>query len=79
MNCLTLLTAQAAPLIYNAIKIVETLPEVGDEQSFYKVSSDQKVYYWNGNENKFVCLNFEMPEALNTLRFPSLLILIPIM
>ena len=49
-------------LIYNAIKIVETLPEVGDEQSFYKVSSDQKIYYWNGNENKFVCLNFEMPE-----------------
>lgn len=49
-------------LVYNAIEVVDELPAIGSEQSFYKVSSDQKVYYWNGNENKFVCLNFEMPE-----------------
>jgi hypothetical protein len=49
-------------LIYNAIKVVEELPATGEEQSFYKVSSDQKIYYWDENNSKFICLNFEMPE-----------------
>ena len=53
-------------LIYNAIQIVEKLPDIGDEQSFYKVSSDQKIYYWNSVDANFVCLNVEIPEFVDT-------------
>lgn len=49
-------------LIYNAIQIVDELPTTGDEQFFYKVSSDQKIYYWNSEDNTFICLNVEIPE-----------------
>ena len=49
-------------LIYNAIEIVDKLPEVGNEQSFYKLSSDQKIYYWNSIDGAFTCLNIEIPE-----------------
>ena len=43
-----------------AIMIVNKLPEIGNETSLYKVSSTQKLYYWNGTENVFVCLNEEV-------------------
>ena len=46
-------------LIYNAILIVDELPEVGSEQSLYKVSSSQKLYYWDSIKSEFICLNFE--------------------
>lgn len=49
-------------LIYNAIEVVDELPEVGSEQSFYKLSSDQKIYYWNNADGVFTCLNVEIPE-----------------
>ena len=49
-------------LIYNAIEVVDELPEVGSEQSFYKLSSDQKIYYWNSTDGAFTCLNVEIPE-----------------
>lgn len=49
-------------LIYNAIQVVDTLPNIGDEQSFYKVSSSQKIYYWDSVDKSFICLNVEIPE-----------------
>lgn len=53
-------------LIYNAIEIVDSLPSIGNEQSFYKVSSNQKIYYWDSINNDYICLNFEIPEFVDT-------------
>ena len=49
-------------LIYNAIKVIEELPATGEEQSFYKVASTQKLYYWDDVNEAFICLNVEIPE-----------------
>jgi hypothetical protein len=51
--------AKITPTEYQAILVVETLPEVGEEKFFYKLSSDQKIYYWNNVSNSYVSLNFE--------------------
>ena len=50
-------------IIYNAILIVEELPETGNEESLYKVADTQKLYYWDANENQYICLNYEFIDT----------------
>ena len=54
-----------APLKEN-ILLVDNLPEEGVEDSFYKVNSTQKLYYWNNLSKDFVCLNIETQEFVDT-------------
>ena len=54
-----------APLKEN-ILLVDNLPEEGVEDSFYKVNSTQKLYYWNNLSKDYVCLNIEPQEFVDT-------------
>lgn len=49
--------------IYNAILTVEDLPEIGSEESLYKIASTQKLYYWDSNKGEFICLNYEFVDT----------------
>ena len=49
--------------IYNAILVVEDLPEIGNEESLYKVAATQKLYYWDNNKGEFICLNYEFVDT----------------
>lgn len=49
--------------IYNAILVVENLPEIGNEESLYKVASTQKLYYWDSDKSEFICLNYEFVDT----------------
>ena len=62
-NELPYIAGDAGTSVNNAILIVDVLPSSGNEQSLYKISSTQKIYYWDINNNSFVCLNNEInPE-----------------
>lgn len=53
--------------ISNSIISVNELPEIGNPSYFYKVNSEQKIYFWNENENSFNLLNFaETPSFEDT-------------
>ena len=49
-----------------AIMIVNKLPEIGNETSFYKVVSTQKIYYWDSINNNYICLNLEGEDFIDT-------------
>lgn len=49
-----------------AIKVVNKLPEIGNETCFYKVISTQKIYYWDEVNNNYVCLNLESEDFIDT-------------
>lgn len=49
-----------------AIMVVNKLPEIGNETSFYKISSTQKVYYWDSLNSEYICLNLESEEFVDT-------------
>ena len=49
--------------IYNAILVVDELPEVGEEWPLYKIASTQKLYYWDGNNHNYICLNAEFIDT----------------
>ena len=53
--------AEPSPIL-NAIVTVEELPVEGNENLLYKVTSTQKMYYWDSVNNNFICLNVEIPE-----------------
>ena len=50
-------------VVYNAILVVEELPEIGSEESLYKIANTQKLYYWDANEGKYICLNCEFTDT----------------
>lgn len=39
------------------ILVVNKLPEIGSEESFYKIETTQKMYYWDSLNNTYICLN----------------------
>jgi uncharacterized protein YrzB (UPF0473 family) len=49
-----------------AIKVVNKLPEIGNETCFYKVIPTQKIYYWDGVNNNYICLNLESEDFIDT-------------
>ena len=47
------------------IIIVDELPESGEENYLYKLSTNQKFYYWNNRTNKFENISNSVIKYVN--------------